>query len=65
MTKKNLSAVLTKQNRKLSVLDLEIPKLNNGYVLVKMKFSGMCHTQLNEISGVLGTDKFLTTLHGA
>lgn len=59
MTKKNLSAVLTKQNTKLSVLDLEIPELNNGYVLVKMKFSGMCHTQLNEISGILGRDKFL------
>ena len=59
MIKKNLSAVLVKQNTKLSVLDLNIPKLNNGYVLVKMKFSGMCHTQLNEIKGILGKDKFI------
>ena len=24
-----------------------------------MKFAGICHTQLNEISGILGKDKFL------
>ena len=57
--KKNLSAVLIRQKKKLSLLNLDVPELNNGYVLVKMKFAGICHTQLNEISGILGKDKFL------
>ena len=59
MSLKNLSAVLIRQKKKLSLLNLDVPELNNGYVLVKMKFAGICHTQLNEISGILGKDKFL------
>jgi Zn-dependent alcohol dehydrogenase len=43
----------------LKVLSLDIPQPPKGYVLVKMKYSGFCHTQLNEISGILGKDKFL------
>ena len=56
---KNQAVVLTKQKKKLSLYNLEIPKLSEGYVLVKMKYSGICHTQLNEINGILGKDKFL------
>ena len=50
---KNQAVVLTKQKKKLSLYNLEIPKLSEGYVLVKMKYSGICHTQLNEINGIL------------
>ena len=56
---KNQAVVLTKQKKKLSLYNLEIPKLSEGYVLVKMKYSAICHTQLNEINGILGKDKFL------
>ena len=56
---KNLAAVLTKQKRKLSLCKLEIEEIPKGYVLLKMIYSGLCHTQLNEINGILGKDKFL------
>ena len=57
--RKNLAAILDKQKQNLSIINLNIPKVPNGYVLVKMSYSGICHTQLNEISGILGKDKFL------
>ena len=57
--KKNLSAVLINQKKKLKILDLKSPKLSKGYALIKMIYSGLCHTQLNEINGILGKDKFL------
>jgi Zn-dependent alcohol dehydrogenase len=56
---KNLAAVITQQKKKLSFYNIDIPKTPKGYVLVKMQYSGICHTQLNEISGILGKDKFL------
>lgn len=56
---KNFSAVLTKQKQRVSLYELEIPEIPPGYVLLKMMYSGICHTQLNEISGILGKDKFL------
>jgi len=59
MKKKNLAAILTKQKEKLKILNLDLPKVPKNYVLVKMKFSGICHTQLNEINGILGKDRFI------
>ena len=55
----NKAAVLTEQKKSLSFCDINVPELSEGYVLVKMKYAGICHTQLNEISGILGKDKFL------
>ena len=43
----------------MSLYDVNIPELPDGYVLVKMKYAGICHTQLNEISGILGKDKYM------
>ena len=57
--KKNLAAILTKQNKDLLVLNLDYPQVPKNYVLVKMIYSGICHTQLNEISGKLGKDKYI------
>ena len=57
--KKNLAAILTGQKNKLLIHNIEVPQIPAGYVLVKMKYSGICHTQLNEINGILGKDKFL------
>ena len=59
MKKKNLAAILTKQKEKLKILNLDLSNVPKNYVLVKMKFSGICHTQLNEISGILGKDRFI------
>ena len=44
MIKKNLAAVLYKQKHDLSILNILIPKVPKGYALVKMKYSGICHT---------------------
>jgi len=55
----NKAIVLTEQKKSLSFYDINVPELTDGYVLVKMKYAGICHTQLNEISGILGRDKFL------
>ena len=59
MKLKNKAIVLTEQKKSLLFCDINVPELSEGYVLVKMKYAGICHTQLNEISGILGKDKFL------
>ena len=59
MIEKNLAVVLVNQKKELEILNLNIEKIPNGYVLLKMMYSGLCHTQLNEINGILGKDKYL------
>lgn len=56
---KTLAAVLSDINKDLSVEELEIPELKPGQVLVKVAYSGICHSQLNEIKGLKGEDRFL------
>ena len=57
--KRNTAAILSRQKKDLLLLDLEYPKVPKNYVLVRMMYSGICHTQLNEISGILGKDRFI------
>lgn len=60
-----LAAVLVKSKKDLKVLDIDLPKkLNFGQVLVKLKYSGICGAQINEIDAVKGKDKFLPHLLG-
>jgi S-(hydroxymethyl)glutathione dehydrogenase/alcohol dehydrogenase len=56
---KTLAAVLNKINHPLSIEELTIPDLKQGQVLVQIAYSGICHSQLNEIRGLKGEDKFL------
>ena len=44
--------------------DIEIPPLNQGQVLVKIFVSGICHSQLMEVRGKRGQDKYLPHLLG-
>ena len=53
------AAVLFNINEPLRVIELEIPRLKKGQVLVEILYSGACGTQLGEISGKRGEDKFL------
>ena len=53
------AAVLLEINQPLHILDLEVPKLKLGQVLVEVAYSGICGSQLNEIRGLKGEDKFL------
>ncbi|OGL41493.1 MAG: acetoin dehydrogenase [Candidatus Schekmanbacteria bacterium RIFCSPHIGHO2_02_FULL_38_11] len=56
---KTLAAVLNKINNPLQIEELTIPELKAGQVLVKIAYSGVCHSQLNEVHGLKGEDKFL------
>lgn len=53
------AAVLVDLNSPLELVDLEIPSLKLGQVLVDLAFAGICHTQLLEIRGKRGPDPFL------
>lgn len=53
------AAVLYEINRPLQIEDLTIPELRPGQVLVKIAYSGICRSQLNEIQGLKGQDKYL------
>lgn len=43
---------------------LKIPKLSKGQVLVKLAYSGVCHSQIMEIDGLRGDDKYIPHLLG-
>ena len=53
------AAVLTKIGEPLKILNLKVPELKSGQALVKIAYSGICHTQLLEIEGKKGIDKYL------
>ncbi len=52
------AATLIKKNL-VKVLNLKLPKPDKGQVLVKIKYTSICHTQVQEIDGLRGKDKFL------
>lgn len=56
---KTIAAVLVETGKPLELAELEIPRLKPGQVLVEIVFSGVCHTQLQEVRGYRGEDKFL------
>lgn len=59
------AAILVEQRKPLVVDEIELPsQLEVGQVLVKIHFSGICGSQLGEIDGAKGEDKFLPHLLG-
>lgn len=56
---KTKAAILYELNAPLRIEELVIPSLKEGQVLVKIAFSGVCHSQLNEVRGLKGEDRFL------
>ena len=59
------AAILAELNKPLVIAEVEPPKeLVCGQVLVKVHYSGICGSQINEIEGVKGPDKFLPHLLG-
>ena len=61
---KGLAAVLVELGKPLVLEEIEIPKLTYGQVLVQVLCSGICGSQIGEINGVKGTDKYLPHLLG-
>ena len=65
MTSKFKAAILVEQRKALLVDEVKIfNKLDVGQVLVEVLVSGICGSQLGEISGVKGPDKYLPHLMG-
>lgn len=53
------SAILIKQNKKLAIDDIRISSIPSNYILVKIKYTYICGSQLNEWLGKKGPDKFI------
>src|SRR5262245_11508469 len=59
------AAILVEQHKPLEIVEVELPDaLEPGQVLVKVHYSGICGSQLGEINGVKGEDRFLPHLLG-
>lgn len=58
------SAILVELNKPLIITEVELGELSVGQVLVKVLVSGICGSQLHEISGHKGNGKFLPHLMG-
>jgi len=58
------AAILVQQNSPLVVSEVDVPPLDVGQVLVRVKYSGICGKQLEEISGKRGDDPYLPHLLG-
>jgi S-(hydroxymethyl)glutathione dehydrogenase/alcohol dehydrogenase len=65
LPKSTKAAVLTALLQPLQLMDVTLPKvLAAGQVLVKVLYSGICGSQLGEIDGAKGEDKWLPHLLG-
>ncbi len=63
--KKAVAAVLVEQGQPLVISGIDLPEsLAVGQVLIRLFFSGICGSQLGEIDGVKGPDKWLPHLLG-
>jgi len=61
---KSRAAILVEQKQPLVIEDVDVPALKLGQVLVRVLVSGICGSQLGEIDGVKGPDRFLPHLLG-
>lgn len=56
---KTSAAILVETGKPLVLDEVEIPALKAGQVLVKIAYSGVCHTQILEVRGRRGNDCYL------
>lgn len=61
---KTKAAILVEQRQPLVIDEVEMPALGYGQVLVQIRASRICGSQLGEIDGVKGPDRFLPHLLG-
>ena len=61
---KTLAAILVEQRQHLVIDEIEVPALGYGQVLVEVKVTRICGSQIGEIDGVKGPDKWLPHLLG-
>jgi len=58
------AAVLNNTNQPLSIENIQFSTLQEGQVLVRIAYSGVCHSQLMEVRGKRGVDQWLPHLLG-
>jgi S-(hydroxymethyl)glutathione dehydrogenase/alcohol dehydrogenase len=58
------AAVLFELNKPLEIRTLKLRSLESGQVLVKVLYSGVCRSQLMEVNGLRGDDRWLPHLLG-
>lgn len=64
-SEKITAAILTELRKPLIIDEIELPEtLSVGQVLVKIHYSGICGSQIGEIDGAKGQDKYLPHLLG-
>jgi S-(hydroxymethyl)glutathione dehydrogenase / alcohol dehydrogenase len=61
---KTIAAILVEQRKPLEIAEVEIPALHFGQVLVEIKATRICGSQIGEIDGVKGPDRYLPHLLG-
>jgi len=61
---KTIAAILVAQRQPLEIAEVEVPALGTGQALVEIKTTRICGSQLGEIEGVKGPDKWLPHLLG-
>ena len=61
---KTTAAILVEQRKPLVLDEVELPALGYGQVLVEIAVSRICGSQIGEIDGVKGSDRFLPHLLG-
>ena len=61
---KTPAAILVEQRKPLVLDEVEVPVLKRGQVLVEIHATRVCGSQIGEIDGVKGPDKFLPHLLG-
>jgi S-(hydroxymethyl)glutathione dehydrogenase/alcohol dehydrogenase len=61
---KTAAAILVEQRKPLIVDEVEVPPLGYGQALVDIKVSRICGSQIGEIDGVKGLDRYLPHLLG-
>ena len=64
MPDKTQAAVLFETGKPLRILELVIPPIGAGQILVDLAYSGVCHSQLNEARGHKGPDRYLPHVLG-
>lgn len=65
LPKKTLAAILVEQKKDLVVAKIDLPSsLDVGQVMVEFHYSGICGSQVGEIDGIKGADKWLPHLLG-
>lgn len=61
---KTKAAVLVEIGAPLEIWELGVPSLGRGQVLVKVLAAGVCRTQVNEVRGLKGPDRYIPHLLG-